>query len=84
VIYSGSVQNVGFRYTSRSLAKDLGLTGWVRNVPDGSVEIVAEGEEKALNELLLKIKQEMNYTSFKEQASWMDATNEFEQFQIKF
>lgn len=83
MIFTGSVQNVGFRYTSRSLAKDLGLTGWVRNVPDGTVELVAEGKEKALNEFLLKIRQEMNYANFKEQTSWLSATGEFDQFQIK-
>jgi len=39
---------VGFRYYTRREAKSLGLLGWVRNLPDGSVELVAEGEPGAL------------------------------------
>jgi acylphosphatase len=45
---SGSVQGVGFRYTARREASRLGLTGWIRNLPDGDVELVAEGEAGAL------------------------------------
>lgn len=45
---SGRVQGVGFRYACCREACSLGLTGWVRNQPDDSVEIVAEGPEKAL------------------------------------
>jgi acylphosphatase len=44
VVYSGRVQGVGFRYTTRSLAQGYDVTGHVRNLPDGTVELVAEGE----------------------------------------
>ncbi len=44
----GRVQGVGFRYACYRQACSLGLTGWVRNLPDGSVEIVAEGPSAAL------------------------------------
>lgn len=43
VYYSGSVQGVGFRYTVRSLARGRAVVGFVRNLPDGRVELVAEG-----------------------------------------
>ena len=43
VIYSGRVQGVGFRYTCERLAKGFPVVGHVRNLPDGSVELVAEG-----------------------------------------
>jgi acylphosphatase len=45
---TGRVQNVGFRYFAWDTARREGLTGWVRNDPDGGVEIVAEGEREAL------------------------------------
>ena len=47
---SGSVQGVGFRYSARREALRLGIQGWVRNLPDGDVEITAEGERQALAE----------------------------------
>lgn len=48
----GRVQGVFFRASTQREAKRLGLTGWVRNRPDGSVEILAEGEEDSLKELI--------------------------------
>jgi acylphosphatase len=45
------VQGVGFRYTAIREAKRLGLTGWIRNLEDGSVEVWAEGDRAALAEL---------------------------------
>jgi acylphosphatase len=45
VIVKGVVQGVGFRYFAMQLARDYGITGWVRNREDGSVELEAEGEE---------------------------------------
>ncbi len=48
----GHVQGVCFRATARVKAVTLGLTGYVRNLPDGSVELEAEGEEQALRELI--------------------------------
>jgi acylphosphatase len=47
-IVSGRVQGVGYRYFARRAAVRLGLVGWVRNLPDGTVEAVAEGSGEAL------------------------------------
>ncbi len=44
VIFSGNVQGVGFRYTAQRIARGFDVTGSVRNLPDGTVELVAEGE----------------------------------------
>ena len=44
VIYSGRVQGVGFRYSVKQLATGFDVTGWVRNLPDGTVEMQASGE----------------------------------------
>ena len=50
-VVSGRVQGVGFRRYVRGWARKLDLTGWVRNEPDGSVRLVAEGETAALDRL---------------------------------
>jgi acylphosphatase len=47
----GRVQGVGFRWFVRVSARRLGLSGWVANAPDGSVEIAASGEQARLDEL---------------------------------
>ena len=52
IVVSGRVQGVGFRYATITEARRLGLTGWARNAPDGSVEIVAEGERQAVEALV--------------------------------
>jgi len=49
---SGRVQGVFFRYSARQRAEELGLTGFARNLNDGRVEIIAEGEESGLQNLL--------------------------------
>ena len=56
-LYSGSVQGVGFRYRTRSIATGYGLSGWVKNLPDGRVELVAQGSEKILEEFLDRLEK---------------------------
>ena len=52
VVVRGRVQGVGFRYSTVSEARRLGLRGWARNAPDGSVEILAEGSATAVEALV--------------------------------
>ena len=85
VIWSGRVQGVGFRYTAESAAVELRLTGWVRNLPDGRVEAVAEGSEGALKQFLEEVAAgPMKAYIQKTQVSWEEATGEFQDFQIRF
>lgn len=49
---SGMVQGVGFRYLSQKEAQKLGFTGYVKNLDDGSIELIAEGEEKDLKNFI--------------------------------
>ena len=50
--FTGIVQFVGFRYTARHLARNLGVTGWVKNERDGSVSMEAQGSKEQLEQLL--------------------------------
>lgn len=78
---SGRVQGVGFRYSTVQLAQKLNLTGWIRNSEDGGVEIMAEGEENNLQELL-KWTQTGPPSAQVENVehALSDATHEFQEF----
>lgn len=52
IIFSGRVQGVGFRYTACYLARPLGLTGWVKNLWDGNVEMEVQGDPAAIERLI--------------------------------
>ena len=56
IYFSGPVQGVGFRYQSAWIARELGLTGWVRNLSDGRVEMEVQGKESLITELILRLK----------------------------
>ena len=58
VIYEGRVQGVGFRYTCKDLARGFDVTGSVRNLPDGTVELLACGESEEVEEFLREIAEE--------------------------
>lgn len=57
IIVSGRVQGVGFRYFTQNIANSLGITGFVRNLYSGDVEIYAEGDENILKSFLEHIKK---------------------------
>lgn len=57
LIFYGNVQGVGFRYRACYSAKNLGVTGWVRNLDDGSVEMEAEGYPQDIDALLQSLEE---------------------------
>ena len=57
VFYEGNVQGVGFRWTVRDAAKGFDVTGWIRNLPDGRVELQVTGEENEVQAFLDRIAQ---------------------------
>ena len=85
VFYLGRVQGIGFRFTAEDVALGLGVMGWVKNLPDGRVEIIAEGEEKILLQYLEQIRNSFlkKYIT-NEEISWAQATGKYADFQIRF
>jgi acylphosphatase len=83
IFYAGRVQGIGFRYTAKVLACGFEVTGTVRNLPDGRVELRAEGERNELEEFRKAI-QDSELGSFirQEEVHWEDAQNEFKGFEI--
>jgi acylphosphatase len=83
VLYHGNVQGVGFRYTVKSLVPGFEVTGTIRNLSDGSVEMLAEGEKSELRAFQQAIRDSgLGSLISEEQASWAAATNEFRGFTI--
>jgi acylphosphatase len=56
-VVKGRVQGVGYRFFAERAARELGIRGWVRNLPDGSVEALAEGEDDAIARFLDRLRQ---------------------------
>jgi len=82
--YSGRVQGVGFRFTAESLANKLGVCGWVKNLPDGRVEIVAQAEEAALKSFLKEIEQALSYYIRGVDVQWLNPSGDFKSFGVEF
>lgn len=83
VYVSGRVQGVFFRSETRDEAVKHGVTGWARNLPDGRVEIVFEGEKKNVERLLEFCKRgPMLAKVAKVEISWEAYTGEFKNFKI--
>ena len=83
IFYSGRVQGVGFRYTAKTVATGFEITGTIRNLPDGRVELLAEGPPPELEAFRPALRDE-GLAGFirDEQVSWSDAKNEFRGFDI--
>ncbi len=85
VRYEGRVQGVGFRFTVVNLAQNFTVTGWVKNEFDGSVSMVAEGEEAQLMSLLQAIRNShLDQTITNELARRSAPTGEFKQFGVAY
>lgn len=84
LFYSGRVQGVGFRYTVQDIAGKQKIYGWVKNLDDSRVEVVAEAQESVLNNFLQEINQ--HFSRYIEDVSmeWQPASGHFRDFQITF
>lgn len=84
IIARGIVQGVSFRANTIKMARELGLKGYAKNMPDGTVEVVAEGPEEKINELIDYCKKspgasEVSKIDFK----FQKAKNEFSGFEVR-
>ena len=82
IYFTGRVQGVGFRYTARQLAAQLGLVGWVKNLPSGEVEAITEGDEKRIQEFLDQIKEHFRGGIEDCRVDFQDAYGEFKSFDV--
>ena len=85
LIIHGRVQGIFFRDSTRRKARKLGLTGWVSNESDGTVKVMAQGEEEKL-EALIKwcYNGPMLARVDKIDIEWYETTGQFEKFEIKY
>ena len=81
--YAGRVQGVGFRFTVRSVAARFDVTGFVRNLPDGRVQLVVEGDPGEIGGLLDAVKAEMSPYIRDVQETIRPASGRFGAFEIR-
>ncbi len=84
LVFKGQVQGVGFRFTTQRIAKKYRITGWVRNNPDWTVEVVAEGEKERLDLFLEEIKDYFKGYISDYELKISESRGEFKDFQIVF
>lgn len=84
VFYSGRVQGVGFRLIAVRQATDLPITGWVKNLPDGRVQLIAEGNVGNLKQLLQRIDLAMAGNIVKRSVDWQPARGSLSKFAIAY
>jgi acylphosphatase len=81
--FSGRVQGVGFRYTTQAIAKRHAVVGYVRNLRDGRVELVMEGEPAEMDQVVNRLKEQMEGHISRVTQDVAPATGEFKEFGIR-
>ena len=83
IFFEGNVQGVGFRWSVKHVATGFDIVGWVRNLSDGRVELLAEGVKDELEAFRQGIRDSgLEHFIQKEDVSWNEAKNEFRGFEI--
>jgi acylphosphatase len=83
IYFSGRVQGVGFRYTTRAIASRTDVRGYVRNLPDGRVLLVAEGAPATLDRFVRAVDDEMDRYIDSKQVTVGPASGEFARFEVR-
>ncbi len=84
VYYTGRVQGVGFRYTACSIARQFAVTGYVKNLPDGGVELVVEGRAEEIRAMLRALQNAMGRYIRDVRETPSRATGAFSDFDVRF
>jgi len=84
IYYQGTVQGVGFRYTTMRVAGGYAVTGFVRNLPDGRVDVVVEGEGKEIEAFLTDLADSMQGYIRNTQIDDEPYSGEFHRFDVRF
>ena len=82
--FTGMVQGVGFRFTTQSFARKFNLGGWVKNLPDGSLEIVAQGEKNDVDELCEALKGHFGSYIRAMDLAWEETSETFQGFHVRY
>ncbi len=83
IFFTGMVQGVGFRYTTQRLASKIGLKGWVKNLVDGRVEIMVEGEKGEIEQLCQNLTHHFGSYIQHCDVAYSKHLNEFTDFHIQ-
>lgn len=81
--FRGRVQGVGFRYTTQHVAREFNVTGFVQNLRDGSVLVVAEGESREIDRFVGAIMAHMGHYVKDYESKGLPATGEFDGFGVR-
>ena len=84
IIFSGTVQGVGFRYTTQRFARELKLIGWVKNLSDGRVEMMAEGPRERIENLIYKLDKFYGDKIKNKDTDWLDVRGAFTDFLVTY
>ena len=83
ILFSGAVQGVGFRWTAARLARDLPLAGFVRNLGNGRVEVIATGEPAVVSEMISRLQDHFGVGILGIERNQRPAVEEFSGFTIR-
>ncbi|MCP4190736.1 MAG: acylphosphatase [Planctomycetaceae bacterium] len=84
IFFSGRVQGVGFRYTTQRLAKNHPVDGYVRNLPDGRVELLVEATPAVLDQFVAELQSTMSHFIQSSDIHESEKTGEFDGFEIRY
>ena len=84
IFYSGHVQGVGFSFVVQRLALDLGLKGWVKNLVDGRVEVMLEGEKPVVEQCCIQIENHFQGNIRHKDSHFESSNGIFQDFQIHY